>query len=73
MSRGVRGSLRSLFFHECAPKVRREAFVTTETSLGKPYRVPKGPFPGAVYSSVGRASRSPVRKGVCKSLGDAPA
>ncbi|PKI77695.1 hypothetical protein CRG98_001925 [Punica granatum] len=71
--------------HVHAPKARREAFVTTETSLGRPSRVPKdhlklvpqpggpwvpvGPFPGAVYLLVGRASRSPVRKGLCESLG----
>ncbi|PKI61990.1 hypothetical protein CRG98_017622 [Punica granatum] len=49
-------------FHECAPKVRREAFVTTETSLGKPRRVLKGPFSGAVYSSVDRAPPEPRQK-----------
>ncbi|PKI54343.1 hypothetical protein CRG98_025279 [Punica granatum] len=27
--------------HECAPKIRQEAFATTETSLGNPCRVPK--------------------------------
>ncbi|PKI47269.1 hypothetical protein CRG98_032340 [Punica granatum] len=29
-------------FCECAPKIRREAFATTGTFLGKPCRVPKG-------------------------------
>ncbi|OWM91109.1 hypothetical protein CDL15_Pgr010139 [Punica granatum] len=28
-----------------------------------------GPFPGAVYFSVDRAPRSPVRKGVCENSG----
>ncbi|PKI77620.1 hypothetical protein CRG98_001958 [Punica granatum] len=48
--------------HECAPKIRREAFATTETSLGKPCRVPKGPFPGALCSSVDRAPGAPSEK-----------
>ncbi|PKI67425.1 hypothetical protein CRG98_012187 [Punica granatum] len=29
-------------FCECVPKIHREAFATTETSLGEPCRVPKG-------------------------------
>ncbi|PKI70278.1 hypothetical protein CRG98_009355 [Punica granatum] len=58
-------------FRGSAPKARRETFVTTETSLGKSSRVPKGhlklvprpwwslgvcrPVLGAVYLSVERA------------------
>ncbi|PKI65799.1 hypothetical protein CRG98_013804 [Punica granatum] len=32
-------------FYGCAPKIHREAFVITETSIGRPSRVPKGPRP----------------------------
>ncbi|OWM74508.1 hypothetical protein CDL15_Pgr026343 [Punica granatum] len=71
--------------HECALKIRREAFATTETSLGKPYRVPKGhlklvprprwslgacrPVSGCRLLSSGSGPGSPIRKGVCKRLG----
>ncbi|PKI61322.1 hypothetical protein CRG98_018277 [Punica granatum] len=57
-------------FRERAPKIHREAFATTEMSLGEPCRVPKGrlklvprsrwsldacrPVLGAVYLSVDR-------------------
>ncbi|PKI44912.1 hypothetical protein CRG98_034694 [Punica granatum] len=42
-------------FRGRAPKARWEMFMTTETSIGKPSRVPEGPFWGAVCLSVERA------------------
>ncbi|PKI78398.1 hypothetical protein CRG98_001219 [Punica granatum] len=72
-------------FRECAPKIHREALATTETSLGEPRRVPEGhlkliprpwwslgacrPVSGCRLLVSGRASRSPVRKGVCEGSG----
>ncbi|OWM72483.1 hypothetical protein CDL15_Pgr021200 [Punica granatum] len=64
----------------CAPKILREAFVITETSLGRPCRVPKGhlklaprprwslgacrPVLGGRLLVSGSGPGSPVRKGV---------
>ncbi|PKI59969.1 hypothetical protein CRG98_019636 [Punica granatum] len=47
---------------EYAPKIRREASVTTETFLGKPCKAPKDLFPGAVYLSVDRVPPEPCQK-----------
>ncbi|PKI33204.1 hypothetical protein CRG98_046405 [Punica granatum] len=55
--------------HDCAPKIHREAFATLGTSLGKPCRVPKGPFPGVVYSSVDRAPGTLLEKASVRDRG----
>ncbi|OWM83041.1 hypothetical protein CDL15_Pgr016523 [Punica granatum] len=67
-------------FYGCAPKIHREAFVITETSIGRPCRVPKGhlklaprprwslgacrPVLGGRLLVSGSGPRSPVRKGI---------
>ncbi|PKI38997.1 hypothetical protein CRG98_040613 [Punica granatum] len=72
-------------FCERAPKIHREAFATTETSLGEPCRVPKGrlklvprprwslgvcrPILGGRLPVSGAGPGSPVRKGVRERLG----
>ncbi|PKI56639.1 hypothetical protein CRG98_022972 [Punica granatum] len=58
----VLGDRCDLCFRGSASKARRETFVTTETSLGKPSRVPEVPFRGAVCLSMERAPRALLEK-----------